>query len=274
MRPTRILGVTIWVGVITTPTFSLSGVGDLTLPPAEARSAEVLFLGEQHDNPAHHAVQAAWVEEIKPSALVFEMLTQAQAERILSEHLGDVETLGSVLQWEDSGWPDFAMYYPIFAAAPDAKIFGAGVPSESVRGLMGQELAVVAGNLTEPFGLDQPLPDDEQAAREALQMAAHCDALPETMLPTMINVQRLRDAALAATAIEAFEETGGPVVVITGNGHAREDWGAPFLLRRAAPELAVLALGQGEAGNMPDGGFAVTLDGPAVDRVDPCNAFR
>jgi hypothetical protein len=62
--------------------------------------------------------------------------------------------------------------------------------------------------------------------------------------------------------------------VITGNGHAREDWGAPHALRIAAPDVTYFTIGQGEAGQMPDGGFGLTLDGPTVDRGDPCDAFR
>ena len=274
MNFARVLGAVLWVGAFWAPTLVTSGVAETTTPPAEAKTASVVFLGEQHDNAAHHALQADWVAELKPSAIVFEMLTSEQAERILPEHLQDAEVLEDILKWEKSGWPEFAMYYPIFDAAPNVRFYGAGVPSDRVRGLMGKELAEVAGDLTEPFGLDAPLPEDEQAEREALQMAAHCDALPASMLPTMVDVQRLRDAALAASAIQALDDSGGPVVVITGNGHAREDWGAPFLLRRAAPELEVFALGQGEAGNIPDGGFGITVDGPAVDRGDPCDAFR
>jgi hypothetical protein len=67
---------------------------------------------------------------------------------------------------------------------------------------------------------------------------------------------------------------GAPVVVITGNGHAREDWGAPHLLRTAEPGVSVFSLGQGEAGRMPDGIFGAMIDGPATDRGDPCDAFR
>jgi hypothetical protein len=37
------------------------------------------------------------------------------------------------------------------------------------------------------------------------------------------------------------------VVIITGNGHARTDWGVPALLAVAAPDVTVFALGQFEA---------------------------
>ncbi|WP_299966655.1 ChaN family lipoprotein [uncultured Roseobacter sp.] len=247
---------------------------DSAVPPP-AFSADVVFLGEQHDNPAHHRVQAEWTAEISPAALVFEMLTPEQAARITPENRRSQSDLAVVLEWEAAGWPDFAMYFPIFAAAETAAIYGAGVPRDQVRGLMGQHLTAVFGaEDAARFGLDQPLPEDEQQAREALQADAHCDALPEEMLPLMVSVQRLRDAALARAALEARSETGGTVVVITGNGHARSDWGAPALLQAAAPDLVVFALGQGEAGQAPAGGFDTVVDGESVDRGNPCDAFN
>ena len=60
--------------------------------------------------------------EIAPTALVFEMLTPDQASRITPELVADEAALGEALNWAGSGWPDFTMYYPIFAAAPEAAV--------------------------------------------------------------------------------------------------------------------------------------------------------
>lgn len=247
---------------------------DVAVPPA-AGTADILFLGEQHDNPAHHALQATWVETLAPAALVFEMLTPAQAVLVTDDNRTSEEDLNRVLQWEESGWPDFEMYFPIFAAAPQAAIYGAAIPREQVRGMMQQELTGVFGAADAArFGLDRALDPEQQTRREALQAEAHCDALPENLLPVMVSVQRLRDAALARAALEAFEQTGGPVVVITGNGHARADWGAPVYLRHAAPDIALFSLAQGEEGAVPAGQFDAMADGPGVDRGNPCDAFN
>ncbi|MDX1781621.1 MAG: ChaN family lipoprotein, partial [Thalassovita sp.] len=124
------------------------------------------------------------------------------------------------------------------------------------------------------YGLDRPLPEDQQQARIELQKAAHCDALPENLLPKMVELQRLRDAVLARTTLRALAETGGPVVVITGNGHARTDWGVPHALKRRQPGLNLLSIGQSEDGMGPEGSFDTIVDAPAVDRPDPCAAFR
>lgn len=239
-----------------------------------AAGADVVIVGEAHDNPDHHATQAAFLAEILPRAVVFEMLETAQAEAISPTLLTDEAALEAALGWEASGWPDFSMYYPIFEAAVDAAFYGAAVPRAAARASISAGVVRAFGPQAGLFGLDTPLPAPQQAAREAMQMAAHCDAMPEEMLPAMVDIQRLRDARLAQVALTALRETGGPVVVITGNGHARADWGVPVYISRAAPEVSVFALGQGEDGRPPPGTFDAVLDAPAPQRPDPCLAFQ
>ncbi len=235
-------------------------------------SADVLILGEFHDNPHHHTRQAEIVADVEPKALVFEMLTTAQAAR--HNPGADAATLENAFGWADSGWPDFSMYYPIFAAAPDARVFGAGVPRDVARQAMTDGVAFAFGIGAGAYGLTTPLDPAKQGAREAFQMAAHCDALPLEMLPAMVDIQRLRDAELAKMAIRAFQLTGGPVVVITGNGHARTDWGMGPYLERVEPDISVLAVGQSEDGAPPQGTFDLVLDSPSVPRDDPCAVFK
>ncbi|MEP0147486.1 MAG: ChaN family lipoprotein [Lentilitoribacter sp.] len=235
-------------------------------------SADIVVLGEAHDNPHHHARQAEIVAEVEPAALVFEMLTETQALAYIPG--ADVATLAAAFEWDISGWPDFEMYHPIFAAAPDAQVFGAAVPRTAARQAMTDGLASAFGSGAEAYGLTTPLESTEQEAREALQMTAHCDALPEDILPAMVDIQRLRDAQLAKIALKVFELTGGPVIVITGNGHARTDWGMPVYLKRSAPEVSITALGQGEAGVAPTGTFDVVEYTDSIEREDPCLAFK
>ena len=52
----------------------------LTALPAAAQ--DVVILGEVHDNPAHHAEQAAQVAAIQPRALVFRRSVQVSEVRL------------------------------------------------------------------------------------------------------------------------------------------------------------------------------------------------
>ncbi len=236
--------------------------------------ADVVILGEVHDNPAHHAHQAQAVAALAPAAIVFEMLTPEQAAAVTDANRRDAAALEAALGWQASGWPDFAMYHPIFTAAPRARVYGAALPGEDVRRAVREGAAAVFGADAARFGLTAPLPPAEQAAREAEQMAAHCDAMPAALMPGMVEAQRLRDAALARATLRAMAETGGPVAVITGSGHARRDWGVPAVLARAAPHLSVIAVGQVEAGAEAEQPFDHWIVTDPAPRPDPCAAFR
>ena len=243
------------------------------MPPA-AQGADVVILGEVHDNPDHHRVQAEWVAALSPAALVFEMIEADTAEQVSPVDRADQASLSAALGWAESGWPDFAYYYPIFSAAPGAALYGAAVPRSAARRAMQEGAGAVMGDDAAAYGLLDPLDEAQQTQREALQQTAHCNALPPEMLPGMVAVQRLRDAMLARAVMQALDAGHHPVVVITGNGHARQDWGVPAVLATVAPDLDVFTLGQTEAGAGLDGGFDQVQSAPSVDRGDPCAAFR
>lgn len=241
----------------------------LCLAATPALTQDILILGEIHDNPGHHIRQAGELVAFAPKAVIWEMLTPEQAAAAEAAPR-NADAIAAATAWAESGWPDFALYAPVFAAAPQARIFGAALPRETVRRAIDEGAAAVLDDPRFPLG---PLPEEEQTTREAEQQEAHCNALPETLLPGMVEAQRLRDAAFARAALDAFEATGGPVAVITGNGHTRRDRGIPVMLHHAAPHLTVETLGQFEEPPEPDAPYDRWAISPAPDREDPCAAF-
>lgn len=234
--------------------------------------SDVIILGEIHDNPLHHDHQARALSAIRPAAVVFEMLTPEQS--VIVNQTGKKDAaLAEAIGWAKSGWPDWAIYAPVFAALGEARVYGAALPRETVRAAVTDGAAAQFAGDPARFGLTRPLNKAEQAEREAAQMSAHCDALPESLLPGMVEAQRLRDAAFAETTLRAIDETGGPVVVIAGSGHARTDWGVPVALLRAAPDLRVLSLGQMEGAPDQPPPFDLWLVTEAAPRGDPCAGF-
>lgn len=236
--------------------------------------ADITILGEIHDNPLHHQNQARAVTAIRPTALVFEMLSPEQADKAKNVDRADAAALAKALGWAGTGWPDFDIYAPIFAAAPDARILGAAVPRDDLRRAMSEGEAVVFGDDASVYGLILPLSSDEQSRREVEQMTAHCDALPQEMLPGMVAAQRFRDASFARTALTALRDNGGPIVVITGSGHADKIQGIPSFLATADPEVSVLSIGQLEVDPGPDAPFDLWLITAPVPRSDPCEVFE
>lgn len=235
---------------------------------------DVVILGEVHDNPEHHAVQARVVRALSPAAVVFEMLTPEEAERLATvpreTEAMDAAVAGTEIAFH---WDNIADYADILAASP--AIVGAAAARETIRAAFSDGAAAAFGPDAAAYGLDIALPEAERAARESTQFAAHCEAMPREMMGGMVEAQRLRDAIIAHAVLGALETHGTPVVLVTGNGHARTDWGVSAYLSRVRPDLSIFALGQGEAGMPPEGEFDLVLaDAAAVDREDPCAVFR
>jgi uncharacterized iron-regulated protein len=232
---------------------------------------DIIIVGEIHDSPEHHLLQAEIIAMVDPTAVVFEMLNSEQAALITQANLPDPK-LGEILGWEAAGWPDFAMYAPIFAAIDDAIVFGAA--ASDFAALQAREDIVRAfPEGADRFGLTDVLPNDEQMLREQEMQDGHCGALPPEMLPWFVDQQRFRDAVFARAALNALDVTDGPIVVITGNGHARTDWGMPIYLKAAAPDVTVLSIGQI---TMPQDGapFDLWRVTDPIERPDPCADFK
>ena len=243
------------------------------------RSADVAILGERHDNPLHHDWQARITGDLAPGGLAFEMVPAAREDYANAARL-DGDDLAEALEWAESGWPDFAMYRPIFDAAPEAWVAGGGVASEALRMAVKEGAAKAWPEGAERYGLSERL---DQATIDAMlkeQDLAHCGALPTAMLPGMVEAQQLRDAAFADAALRLLDAGHAPVVLITGNGHARADRGAPLYLGRAAPSAKVMSVGLVELDGAPASDpasapvpFDAVIFTAAHDRSDPCEDF-
>jgi len=236
--------------------------------------ADVVILGEIHPNLEHRENQAALAAFVKPAAMVFEMIDVGQGPAFQDGYgaEGRAAFLARIKSGE-FGWKSLDQYLSLLDAHPEARIMGAARPKTDVRRTVAEGAAAVFGDEAERFGLTTPLPKDQQETREALQMEAHCNALPEQMLSGMVEAQRFRDAVFAQRILQAQSDFGNPVVMITGNGHARNDWGIPAALAQAAPDLVVLSIGQFEETDaaLP---FAIQLKTAPFDEGDPCASFN
>ncbi|NBQ50902.1 MAG: hypothetical protein EBU35_09745, partial [Marivivens sp.] len=141
---------------------------------APAVAQDIRVLGEVHDNPLHHIEQANQIAAIAPSAIVFEMLTPDQAALVNANDRND-PNLGTIIGWEEAGWPDFAIYAPIFTSS-DAPVYGAALPRDTVIAAITSSAAEVFGEGADRYGLNT-MSDDLRTAMEAEQAEAHCDAL-------------------------------------------------------------------------------------------------
>ena len=245
---------------------------------ARLRVADIAVLGERHDNPAHHEMQARVVGDLAPAGLALEMIPFEREDYANAARLNG-DDLAEALEWEASGWPDFAMYAPIFDAAPEAWVSGGGVAPDVLRKSVMEGAAAAWPEGAERYGLNERMPQDVIDAMLEEQDVAHCGALPTGMLPGMVEAQQLRDASFADAALRLLEADHAPVVLITGNGHARADRGSPLYLKRAAPDVTALSVGMIEVGESDaqdlanEAPFDVVIYTEPFDRGDPCEEF-
>jgi uncharacterized iron-regulated protein len=261
------------------------------------RSGALVLLGEVHDNPHHHHVRAHLISLLgaRP-ALVFEHLrADQQAELDLFEdlarngsHLNSAPQFFRIVKWETSGWPDKAIFEPLFKAGLKQRlaILPGDPPRETVRAVARRGLAALEAAEIARLGLDAPL---QPAALDALLAeleASHCGLVPKETLGSMADAQRYRDAHLAAALVAAGRKHGA-AILMTGNGHVRSDRAVPHHLRQMAPDRTILVVHLAEVPDQPSDpaplvprdaqGKPVTdfvLFTPRIVRRDPCIEMR
>jgi hypothetical protein len=263
-------------------------LADFEALTAALAGADVVVIGEIHDNPLHQAMQARLIRALAPAGVAFEMVMAPDEDAVNA----------AVAAGDLSAFPDLARYAEPLAATPPGRIVGAGQPRDRVRMAIKSGAAAAFDGDPDAYGLTTPLPADLQAEIEEEMFVSHCEALPESMLPGMVEGQRLRDAAFAAAALKA-REGGGLSVLVAGDGHARTDRGVPAFLARVAPELKVIAIAQFERetphesgpdspegasdspeppsdspASLADSPYDIVILTDPAEREDPCAQFR
>ncbi len=256
--------------------------------------ADFVLLGERHDNPDHHTLQAEVLRSLiavgRRPAVGFEMLGRDDASAI-ADHLATAPTdaagFGKAVNWNQRGWPDWAMYQPIAEAALQAKlrIVGTNLPLATARKMSRDGLAALEPQVIRELGLDEPPPEPVFASMAADIRDAHCGHAPEKSLKPMVDVQRARDAQMAQSLIAAGDPDGA--VLVAGAGHVRADYGIPVYIRAKAPVKRVISISfvevdkqrttpQSYALPYPDGRlpFDYVWFTPRVDDEDPCEKFK
>lgn len=253
-----------------------------------------VLLGEKHDNPDHHRLQAWLLRSMlvagRRPAVGFEMFDIDQGPAI-DQHLAaaptDAAGLADAVNWDRSGWPNWALYQPIAEVALEAglPIVATNLPRDMARALGRKDLAAVEAGTVTRLGLDQPLPPQIHAEMAAEIRDAHCGYASEPTVEVMITVQRARDAQMADSLAAAGQQDGA--VLIAGSGHVRKDRGVlvSLALRRPGVTVASLTFLEVRKGEIETGVYASDFGAgpfpfdyvwftPRVDDLDPCEKFE
>lgn len=205
-------------------------------------AADYLLLGEKHDNPEHHRLQAQILGQIAAAgrrpAVAVEMLPP-EKQSALTPPPADADALAKAVDWAHSGWPEFRFYRPIFQTA-----LAAGLPLRAANVARDELRSLAKGEALAPqrmlfFRLDKPMPGGQADELAAEIREAHCGQLPEAAIPGMIKAQRARDAAMAHAMSDGGTRSA---VLIAGAGHTRKDRGVPRILEDIGGGGRILSL--------------------------------
>jgi len=225
--------------------------------------ADVILLGEQHDAPAHQAMQAAAVQWLvaqgRLSALVLEMAEAGHSTQALPPS-ADESTVRAALGWDEQWWP-WKHYAGAVMAAVRAgvPVFGGNLPRASMASAMNNT------------ALDQLLPAAALADQRSAVREGHCDLLPEAQLPGMVRIQMARDQSMARTLAAAPRAAGQTVLLIAGGGHVLRSRGVPvYLPKNLELKVALAQAGKAQAAIENEADLTpVTAELPPQDACAP-----
>lgn len=216
--------------------------------------ADVVLLGEDHGNEAHHRIQAhiltALIEAGRSPALCFEMLSEReeaahddfrQAARNMSEEDRDAAR-GQAIRWTERGWPVWPAYAPLFRVADrfDLPIRHADLPPDLMRNIRRYGLLAVPRSLRERLFARRSGETVEAIVNRLAPAVAQAHQLAENdpALIGLAHAQLVRDAYMAFRLLQA----GRPSLLIAGIEHVRTDHAVPAHLSALDPNLDVVSI--------------------------------
>jgi uncharacterized iron-regulated protein len=215
---------------------------DLEAMAAELAKADVVFLGEQHDDPGTHALQRAILEavarrrsDVVLSMEMFERDVQPVVDRYLASELPE-----SAFVATSRPWPRYATdYRPLveWARAQGWPVIAANVPRPiasrvAMRGGL-PALETLADSMRPWVAADRQCPtNDRYYKRFAQTMTAHPmgDEPPSAeqlaaITNSMYASQCVKDETMAEAIVRARAVAGGSPLVIHVNGAFHSDFG-------------------------------------------------
>lgn len=210
-----------------------------------------VLLGEKHDNPDHHLIQARLLSRMiaagRRPAVVWEMVgrdKQPAIDALAAGAKADPDRFADAVGWAESGWPDWEFYRPIaeVALAAGLPMVAGNIDRDTVRRIA-RGAEDIDGDLRRVLRLDAPLPEPVGKALGEAVYRGHCELVPRAHLAPMVRVQIARDASLAEAMVRAAAGADG-AVLIAGGQHVRRDTGVGYHLLRhhGVRDLVSLAL--------------------------------
>lgn len=204
--------------------------------------ARVVYVAENHNNPHHHAVQAAILSHLwrrdRSIALGMEMF-QRPYQTALDAYLasGDEQQLLEDSEYERRWGYDFALYRPLLelARAHRIPLVALNAPAELTKKVSKQGLAALTEEEREQVpDLDLSMTEHREMVEEAFTK----HGLDPSKFEHFYAAQVIWDETMASEVARILRTEPAParMVVLAGNGHVRHGHGIPLRAARRGAE--------------------------------------
>jgi uncharacterized iron-regulated protein len=224
---------------------------------ADLARADVVFVGEQHDDPNTHRLELAILEGLARRrgnvVLALEMF-ERDVQSLVSEYAAGTTAEEAFLKGSRP-WPRYATdYRPLveFAKSKGWPIIASNVPRRLASAVAKGGLTVLKTSDGDPalYAAEQRCPEDDYFDRFGETMTSHpmpgtdkmTPADQRAMVQRFYESQCLKDETMAESVVRAREQ-GSPLVVhVNGSFHSDFGDGAAERVRRRLPRARVLVV--------------------------------
>jgi uncharacterized iron-regulated protein len=272
--------------------------------------ARVIYLGENHENADHHAIQLRILKDLiqagKKPLIGFEFFSIDQTAHLMSfvqikPHNTDPQSivikekdLREKLGWHAHGDQAWQYYYQLIELALKNKltIFGADLPKCIVKRIVrvgAENLTGIENNLLQPtFFDDMPY----QQLMYSKFKAVHCGFSTPKMSERMYQAWIARNDTMAYSIVSMLpDDENRPLVMILGAGHVQHNMAVYDRVAFYKPDLNQINLGLQEIATKPSDAKSYMANTVVEDKTflpsheyfwftdrnsyeDPCEKFK
>lgn len=210
-------------------------------------AADIILLGETHDNPDHHAIETTILDTVaarRPAVLVLEQYDLEQQPALDAIARSDDDhpaRLVALQRLMGAGW-EWPGYQPLLATAirRGLPVVAANASRATLRQVSKEGFAALGPGQATRLGLEGGWSAAQQSLLGAEIAEGHCGSLPAPAVAAIALAQRARDAVMADRILA---QPSAAVVAILGRGHVRHDLAVPVYLRQRAGNRRFISLG-------------------------------
>ncbi|EPG73805.1 PF04187 family protein [Leptospira fainei serovar Hurstbridge str. BUT 6] len=216
---------------------------------SKVREADVIIVGEEHDDEAGHEWQLNTFKKLSESfsiTLSLEMLERDQ-QIIVDEYLKEELTEKGYLNYTKF-WPNYSKdYHPLVEVAKirNIPVLASNAPRRYVN-LVSQKgirsLMKIRSPFLPPRYLLRLHRQVEYEAKLAKAMGGHHSDGSTSNLQNFVDAQYLWDASMADAIAEEFYTTGRKIVHINGRFHSDQGMGVTYRLRQMGLKVLVFSV--------------------------------